>query len=315
MTFSNATHQLAGNFLGKYEPSVPHTLTIGTDTNILGGRFLGFTGSNLNTAPPKPIIAMTAIEPLLVPMLHIHSPEGIPGTNPFAGAINEEWLQQAANTRYNAALIMGDTPSRPAVAGPDGTVAETGGGLANFPRFLESWESSEAAVPADRTVTINGSFIQFQKSNFATAPIQPINPDATDTSLFYDGTAATGAVYLNGNGFIRNIPKNPAPYRYPGGAFARVAPFYRAPTRQWGFDVGLLSQLPDLFSQRFSAPPASRPNEFFREVGRDDAWIQTLLCAGQKPTPTATTYDSPAVPATALPPGGCPAIPDASVGG
>jgi hypothetical protein len=305
ITDTGTGHRLVGNFLGG-GTGTTSPLTIGATARIPAGRFLGFTSAPSSFSGV--LTAMTTTnEPLLVPMLQIHSPEGTPAGAPFFGAINEEWLQQAASTRYNAALIMGDTPSRPAAAPTDG---ETGGGLANFPRFLEAWESSENAVPSDRTVTINGSFIQFQKSYFATAPIQATNPDAIDTSLFYDTNA-----YLTGNGFITNVPAGTGVYRYPGGAFARLAPFYRAPTRQWGFDVGLLSQLPDLFSQRFSAPPASRPNEFFREVGRDDAWIQTLLCAGQKPTPTATTYDSPAVPATALPPGGCPAIPDASVGG
>ena len=58
-----------------------------------------------------------------------------------------------------------------------------------------------------------------------------------------------------------------------------MTPFYTPPSRQWGFDVGLLSQIPDLFAQTFTLPPSNKPNEFFREVSRDDKWVKTLLCA------------------------------------
>jgi hypothetical protein len=76
----------------------------------------------------------------------------------------------------------------------------------------------------------------------------------------------------------------------------------------------LLSEQPDLFAQRFTMPPTGRPNEFFREVGRDDVWVQTLLCAGQASnqtgiaeTGTTVTYTR-AVP-TEYQPSGCPSIP------
>ncbi|BAZ25748.1 hypothetical protein NIES4073_66540 [Kalymmatonema gypsitolerans NIES-4073] len=51
------------------------------------------------------------------------------------------------------------------------------------------------------------------------------------------------------------------------------------PNRFWSYDVALLSQPPDLFTQRFSTPSTKQPSEFYREVGRDDAWVKTLLCA------------------------------------
>lgn len=53
------------------------------------------------------------------------------------------------------------------------------------------------------------------------------------------------------------------------------------PNRFWSYDVALLSQLPDLFAQRFTTPSTKPPSEFYREVGRDDAWVKTLLCAAQ----------------------------------
>ena len=58
-----------------------------------------------------------------------------------------------------------------------------------------------------------------------------------------------------------------------------MTPFYTPPSRQWGFDVGLLSQLPDLFALTFTMSPTSKPNDFFREVNRDDKWVKSLLCA------------------------------------
>ncbi|MDP5337304.1 MAG: hypothetical protein NWQ28_01840, partial [Nodularia sp. (in: cyanobacteria)] len=66
---------------------------------------------------------------------------------------------------------------------------------------------------------------------------------------------------------------------YPIVGNSGTAPFYIAPTRQWGYDVGLLSQSPDLFAQKLVRTPEGRPDEFFREVGRDDLWVATLLCA------------------------------------
>jgi hypothetical protein len=57
-----------------------------------------------------------------------------------------------------------------------------------------------------------------------------------------------------------------------------------APVRNWGFDVALLSQNPDLFAQRFVTPTTDPPDEYYREVSRDDRWVQGLLCATQDTT-------------------------------
>jgi len=83
-------------------------------------------------------------------------------------------------------------------------------------------------------------------------------------------------------------------------------PYYVPPDRQWGFDVGLLSQSPDLFAQKLTVAPTNPPNEFFREVGRDDPWIQILLCAAQKDS--TGNYSSYAVDTDQRPPS-CPALP------
>jgi hypothetical protein len=78
------------------------------------------------------------------------------------------------------------------------------------------------------------------------------------------------------------VGTEPVGYQYKEAAARFKAPFYQPPTRAWGYDVGLLSQTPDLFSRRIALPEAGTPNEFFREVSRDDPWVRGLLCAAQE---------------------------------
>ncbi|MFN8952809.1 MAG: hormogonium polysaccharide biosynthesis protein HpsA [Aphanizomenon sp.] len=58
------------------------------------------------------------------------------------------------------------------------------------------------------------------------------------------------------------------------------------PTRNWSYDVGILRQSPDLLAQKLIADISDPPNEYFREVDRDDPWIQNLLCAKDNTNPT-----------------------------
>ena len=53
----------------------------------------------------------------------------------------------------------------------------------------------------------------------------------------------------------------------------------KPPIRNWSYDVGILRQSPDLLAQKLIADTSDPPNEYFREVDRDDPWIQNLLCA------------------------------------
>ncbi|MFM6395305.1 hypothetical protein, partial [Planktothrix sp.] len=48
-------------------------------------------------------------------------------------------------------------------------------------------------------------------------------------------------------------------------------------------------QAPDLFAQKFTAPSTETPSNFFREVSRDDEWVEALLCSKVVTTPTATS--------------------------
>jgi len=266
------TSRLAGNFLGGFG-----TFQVDTTSQIQGGRVLGFRNVSI---PADTMTAMTTTDqPLLVPVLQLHSPTGRPSANlvnAFGNdALNDTWLPKATTTTFNGVFIMGDSPSRPLLdaAGTPLTgqdAAEYGGGLGNFPRFLEAWEDNDGGNL--RVAKISGGLIQFKKSEFATAPFEAIDNSTRDVSLFFDQTPTPDYMANYGS-------QN---YRYRGGASGAKAPYYRPPERQWGYDVGLLSQSPDLFSRRFATPSAGTPNEYYREVGRDDDWVKTLLCGVEK---------------------------------
>ncbi|MBD1836048.1 hypothetical protein H6F61_26025 [Cyanobacteria bacterium FACHB-472] len=251
--FTGTNKQLAGNFLGI------GLININNTTDIVGGRFLGF--SNVVGSLAGKVKAITAqAEPLLVPVLQYqltHQPVATdPDTAPIQGGIkdNSLWLQRpSTGTIFNLAVAGGDSPS-------NGTRNEQNGGLQNFVRFLENWTAN---IPA----RISGSFIQFKRSAYATAPFKAV------TTTLTPPTSPFGYTKLYSTTISSINPSNPD---LGGGS-----PFYVEPNRFWGFDVALLSQIPDLFSQRFTTPSAGDPNEFYREVGRDDEWVKTLLCAKQ----------------------------------
>ncbi|HCF26697.1 MAG TPA: hypothetical protein DEV81_05700, partial [Cyanobacteria bacterium UBA11049] len=121
---------------------------------------------------------------------------------------------------------------------------------------------------------IAGSFIQMKRSAYATAPFATILNDTANTTATSDKNLSLFNYRINAYMTNNGIP---------GGTnnttLGGTVPYFAAPNRQWMFDVALLSQEPDLFAQKFTIPSTSSPNEFFREVNRDDAWVQTLLCA------------------------------------
>lgn len=203
-------------------------------------------------------------QPLLVPVLQVHdarktAPPIRTDSTSVADAddFRATWLQRATATTFNGTFVLGNSPSR---------ATEISSGLQNFVRFLEHWE--------DRTAKISGSFIQLKRSSFSTAPLASILT-ARQT------TTATATNNLSLFDYLLDT--------YPTQNASGLLPFYSAPDRTWGFDVGLLSEQPDLFAQRFTAPPTGRPNEFFREIGRDDVWVETLLCAGEASNQTGVS--------------------------
>lgn len=250
----NAANELTGNFLGV------GPLIVRNGDQIKGGRFLGFRTTLLQG---QPITALTTTaQPLVVPVVQLHSPTGTPGAangDPLQAA----WLQKATPTTFNAVFVMGDSPPRliPNVG------AESNGGLANFPRFLEAW--GDDINTNTKAAKISGGLYQLKRSAVATAPFETITDSNTDTALFFDGTGFPQTLTTNGEA---------NDFNYRGGSSSHKAAYYIPPDRQWGYDVGLLSQTPDLFSRRFVPKATDPPNEFFREVARDDKWVNTLLC-------------------------------------
>ena len=151
--------------------------------------------------------------------------------------------------------VLADTTFNLIIAAGDSPArpTEDNGGLQNFTRFMENWASSIG----QKTAKIFGSFIQLKKSAYATGTY---NVNVGASSITYpidnDSGAATG---------------------------------YLPPTRNWGYDVALLSKSPDRFASKLVLTSPDLPDEYFREVGKDDKWLQTLLCA--KTTPTDYAID------------------------
>jgi hypothetical protein len=238
------------------------------------------TGNNANNAPlfyyPTVTYASAAAasqnsqdygQPLLSPVLN-HYAYSVGGdqtlnsnnSNPSGGENywRNNWIQQASqtNTTINAAFVVGNSPSRP---------NESSAGIQNFVRFLENWEytGTTSTIP----LSISGSFIQQNRSSFATGP-QP--------AILYKYILGTSPGPSTTNNF--SLYDNPF-FAYPTQNNNGQLPHYSAPGRAWGFDVAILAQQPDLFAERFTVPSSSNPNEFFREVDRTDPWVSTLLCA------------------------------------
>ena len=251
-----------------------------------GSEYGNASGQNRPLFYTKPLAVIsptvgTTQQPLLVPILQLHTPtaNATDGAgSETQGGRSETWMQKpAATTTFNLIIASGDTPTRNADA-TAGTVAEFNGGMPNFPGFLEDWGNSSIFA------RISGSFIQFKRSAYATAPYLHLLDISGPEGVF--GYAKNAKLSESTNG---------------------KSPYYVAPNRQWGFDVGLLSQLPDLFSQRITTPSAGEPNRFYRELSRNDDWVTTLLCSGVQtagettPTTADDIYANPAVEETERP--------------
>mgnify|MGYP005838858131 CR=1 FL=1 len=260
-------------------------------------------GRNYGNATNRPLfyqfpLAVTAPgvgttqQPLLVPVLQLHVPTlalppGNPGGNrtDFMGENGNArdsgtWMQRptAAETTFNLIIATGDNPVRKETTTP-ALPPEFNGGMPNLPIFLENWRGPQNTPGT--TARISGSFIQYKRSKYATAPFLHL----------LSGTANTDFGYVQG-------------YRSPTSQLAADrgrSPFYTPPNRQWGYDVALLTQPPDLFAQQIILPSVGEPNKFYREVGRDDPWVETLLCA-KVLDPTSGEYENFALTGTQTPP-------------
>jgi hypothetical protein len=207
-------------------------------------------------------------QPLLIPVLQLQYPNITSGgatisDNGDPTKNTGGWMQIASRTETNLIFAQGNTPARP---------TETNGGLENFVRYLENWGGVSHLA--------SGAFIQFKRSSFATAPWQTFVLPRTDDAIGFGARTMFGY---------------PQGYRVTttqdGGSNLGRTSYFAPPNRFWGYDVALLTQIPDLFSQRFTTPSVAEPNEFFREVGRDDAWVKTLLCAAEDSSKTSAGYE------------------------
>ncbi len=244
------------------------TTTVNTPLPILSTINYDKTYPLFYTFPPSPDAYS---QPLLEPVIQLQvTNQGPTSTNDYSGNLansstvvkNTRWLSRATPTIFNLLIAAGDTPGR--VGNATKQTYERNGGLHNFVRFLENWDNVD--------ININGSFIQFKRSAYATAPYQALVRPTPN------GAPTANSI------FNRTLNTNGKPGYNTDSTSQGEAPFYMAPNRNWGFDVGLIPQNPDLFSQRFVVPSTDPPNEYYREVGRDDRWVKTLLCAVQDTT-------------------------------
>ncbi|MBC6424326.1 MAG: hypothetical protein GDA38_24715 [Hormoscilla sp. SP12CHS1] len=129
-------------------------------------------------------------------------------------------------------------------------------------------------------LNISGSFIETKQNNYATAPFFTLlnTTEADAASLFVERQG-----YKTDNGT--------SPLGYTGDNVLGAIPYYNAPGREWRFDVGLLSQPPDLFAEQFTVETAESPKEFMREVNRDDRWVEALMCAAEALDPAPSSDD------------------------
>ena len=137
------------------------------------------------------------------------------------------------------------------------------GGFHNFPRMLQGWTGAN--------LNFIGGFFQL---NFS--------------------TSATGLFDQEADTWDPDGSKADAP---PTGASAR---FYSAPTRNWGYDVGLQLAPAGPVADRFVTLSSAR-GEFYKELPVDDPYISLLRCApnpfdGDNPVDPRVTQDGTACP-------------------
>ncbi|MFM9268195.1 hormogonium polysaccharide biosynthesis protein HpsA [Tychonema sp. BBK16] len=239
-----------------------------------------------STTPPPAVTLPPArynyngSQPLLMPVPQLmggttstpNTPRGTESVDLKTG-----WIPLPTDTTFNLIVGANDTPSRTLNL----TSGDSNGGLQNLPRFLELWRRGTLS---QSVTNIQGSFIQLDRSKFNTAPYQPTLPsdytkDLPDklTTLFAQSTSPTTAATA-----LAGTDSKITEYNISGG----LVPYFTPPTRNWGYDVGLLSQPPDLFTQKFTTPPSRKtPDEYFREVPRNDDWVTTLMCGVLEKTP------------------------------
>ncbi len=229
--------------------------------------------------PPTTNYTYSGSQPLLVPVMQLMGVAEVTGSSPYNPRGNIQvnttgWIPKAVETTFNLIVGAGDTPSRAL----DPASGDFNGGLQNLPRFLELWGGISN--------NIQGSFIQQNRSAFSTAPYQPILPTGFPTTTA-DKLATLFSASADPSTAPTPLTDSQALITYNTTIGSAKIPYFTPPTRNWGYDVGLLSQPPDLFTQKFTTPPKTKPTEYFREVPGNDDWVKALMC-GVTDNPAAT---------------------------
>ncbi|MBS9388186.1 MAG: hormogonium polysaccharide biosynthesis protein HpsA [Dolichospermum sp. WA123] len=169
-----------------------------------------------------------------------------------------------------------------------------------FPNCTTGDEWRPANILADAVTLLSGDF-DFKELGYTIGSQQTANKDTTFNLIIAAGDNPAQPTVDNGglNNLVRVIENWTSRKIKLNGAFMQVKKSAYAtgtnppqtlnnpPTRQWSYDVGLLFQSPDLFAfaSKLVVTPDEPPDEYLREVGRDDTWVQTLLCAKETSNP------------------------------
>ncbi|MFM6763903.1 MAG: hormogonium polysaccharide biosynthesis protein HpsA [Dolichospermum sp.] len=165
-------------------------------------------------------------------------------------------------------------------------------GDSRFPNCTTGDEWRPANILADAVTLLSGDF-DFKELGYAIGSQQIAKNDTTFNLIIAAGDNPAKPTQDNSgiNNLVRVIENWTSRKIKLNGAFIQVKKSAYAtgtnppqilnnpPTRQWSYDVGLLFQSPDLFASKLAVTPNEPPDEYLREVGRDDTWVQTLLCA------------------------------------
>lgn len=178
-------------------------------------------------------------------------------------------------------------------------------GDSRFPKCTTGDEWRPGNILADAVTLLSGDFDFTKELGYTIGSQQPANKDTTFNLIVAAGDNPAQPTVDNGglNNFVRVIENWTSRKIKLNGAFMQVKksayatgtnppqPVNNPPTRQWSYDVGLLFQSPDLFASKLAVTPPEPPDEYLREVGRDDTWVQTLLCAKETSTPNFAIED------------------------
>ncbi|QJB45505.1 hormogonium polysaccharide biosynthesis protein HpsA [Dolichospermum flos-aquae] len=160
-------------------------------------------------------------------------------------------------------------------------------GDSRFPNCTTGDEWRPANILADAVTLLSGDFDLFdpktdeRKAKNDTTFNLIIAAGDNPAQPTVDNGGINNLVRVIENWSGRKIKLNGAFMQVKKSAYARETNPPETPNnpRQWSYDVGLLFQSPDLFASKLAVTPPEPPDEYLREVGRDDTWVQTLLCA------------------------------------